>query len=55
MNRIFTKPTIFQRIRRSRIIGVLLIFAMFIAAGAAAEALCDAVDASYDSRIEVAA
>lgn len=55
MNRIYTKPTMFQRIRRSRIIGVLLIFAMFIAAGAAAEALCTAVGAEYDPRIEVAA
>lgn len=55
MNRIYTKSTIFQRIRRSRIIGVLLIFAMFIAAGAAAEALCDLAGVSYDPRIEVAA
>lgn len=55
MNRIYTKPTIFQRIRRSRIIGVLLIFVMFIAAGAAAEALCGLASVSYDPRIEVAA
>lgn len=55
MNRIYTKPSIFHRIRRSRIIGVLLIFAMFIAAGAAAEALCDLAGVSYDPRIEVAA
>lgn len=55
MNRIFTNPTLLQRIRRSSAFGVFVFMALVFAAGAAAEALCDAVDASYDSRIEVAA
>lgn len=54
MNRIYTKPTIIQRIRRSRW-AVLFFFMFLVAAGAAAEALCTAVGAEYDPRIEVAA
>lgn len=55
MNRIHTKPTIFQRIRRSSAFGVLVFLALIVAAGAAAEALCDLAGVSYDPRIEVAA
>lgn len=54
MNRIYTKPTIFQRIRRSRW-EVVFFFMFLVASGAAAEALCDLAGVSYDPRIEVAA
>ena len=55
MNRIFTKPTLLQRIRRSSAFGVFVFLALLVAAGAAAEAMCAAVGAGYDPRIEVAA
>jgi hypothetical protein len=55
MNRIYTKPSIIHRIRRSPIAGVILFFALLVAAGAAAEAMCAAVGSGYDPRIEVPA